>query len=122
MIIAVDFDGTIVDHNYPRIGLPVPMALYYLKAWHDQSIDIILWTVRSESLLDDAVQYMKDANIVLYGVNKNPAQHSWSRSEKVVADVYIDDAAVGCPTIHPEGFLRPCVDWVTVAELLNLTP
>lgn len=109
--ICVDFDGTMVDHRYPSIGLPVPGAITWCKIFQEMGIDIILWTMRSDKELDDAVKYMNDNGITLYGVNDNPSQKRWTNSRKVYSPMYIDDAAIGCPLITIPGFERPCVDW-----------
>ena len=124
MYICVDFDGTIVDHRYPNIGEPVPGAIKWLKEWQKNGAKIILFTMRSSNqeerdLLQAAVQFIENYGIKLYGVNENPDQRSWSRSPKAYAHIYVDDAAAGCPTIHPTGFARPCVDWGIIGPGVN---
>ena len=118
MYIAVDFDGTIVDHAYPNIGKPVPGAITWLKRYQELGAKLILFTVRSNDnslrYLDDAVEYLKSEGIILFGVNKNPVQAHFSSSPKVFANLYIDDAAFGCPCTYIEGFHRACVDWSIV--------
>ncbi|MCK5829661.1 MAG: hypothetical protein KAH20_05105 [Methylococcales bacterium] len=124
MYLCVDFDGTIVDHVYPEIGKPVPHALKWLKKFNAQGANIILFTMRSDGkkdgkVLTQAVNYLKDNGIELFGINENKTQKSWTKSPKAFGDFYIDDSAVGCPLIHPEGFSRPCVDWERVGELIE---
>jgi len=119
MYIGLDFDGTVVDHQYPDIGEPVPGAIKWLKRWQRSGVRIILFTMRSNSndrgnLLRDAVQYLDKNGIRLFGVNRNPDQDEWTSSPKVYAHVYIDDSAFGCPLVQPKGFARPCVDWKNV--------
>ena len=118
MYIAVDFDGTIVDHAYPEIGQPVPGAITWLKRYQELGAKLILFTVRSNDdtlrCLDDAVEYLNNRGINLFGVNENPDQYHFSSSPKVYANVYIDDAAFGCPCTYIEGFHRICVDWSIV--------
>lgn len=113
--ICVDFDGTIVDHRFPEIGQPVPGALNWLARFAELGGKLILFTMRSDRLegsyLSEAVYFLKDQGIELYGINHNPDQHTWTHSPKAYGHVYIDDAAAGCPLIHPAGFARPCVDW-----------
>lgn len=121
MYICVDFDGTIVDHALPKIGKPVPHAIEWLKKFNDMGADLILFTMRSDgqkygNILTDAVNYLKDNGVELFGVNENPSQNRWSNSPKPFAHFYIDDAAVGCPLIHPAGFRRPCVNWKKVGK------
>jgi hypothetical protein len=117
--ICIDFDGTIVEHKYPAIGEPVPMAIETMKELHEKGSKLILFTMRSGKPLDEAVDYLKENGIELYGVNKNPTQWSWTKSPKAYGNIYIDDAALGCPLIHPEEG-RPYVDWNKVRELLCL--
>ncbi len=119
MYICVDFDGTIVDHRFPEIGKPVPDAIKWLKRIHNAGGKIILYTMRSDgkmmgTLLTDAVDYLRSEGVELFGVNKNPTQESWTSSPKAYGEIYIDDAAFGCPLIKPKGFARPCVDWKKV--------
>jgi len=115
MIIAVDFDGTIVEHKYPLIGAPVPNAITVLRAFNQLNDKVILWTMRSGKELDDAVDYLDSKGIKLWGVNENPDQKSWTDSPKQYAQIYIDDAALGCPLIKKEGE-RPFVDWVKIGK------
>jgi len=137
-IIAVDFDGTCVRHEYPEVGEDVPMAVEVLRKLREQGHRIILWTMRSSkeqgingSVLADAVSWFSRNGIDLYAVNENPAQDEWTSSPKVFANIYIDDAALGCPLIRPTPFrddpllhllssksLRPFVDWQEVERYL----
>lgn len=112
--IAVDFDGTIVCHRWPKIGEPVPMAIETLKEWVSRGMRIILWTVRDGQYLKDAVKYCEDAGIELYGINNNP--NGWSDSPKAYAHYYIDDMAVGCPMIEYNGC--GVVDWKKIQEIM----
>ena len=73
----------------------------------------------SGTKLDEAVEYIKKAGIKLYGINNNPVQCNWTSSPKAYANVYIDDAAYGCPLmLSNEMGARPMVDWSKVS-LLN---
>ena len=123
MYICIDFDGTIVDHCFPEIGTEAPKAILWLKRLQDQGAKLILFTMRSDTsvggpMLSDAVSFLEDKGIKFYGINKNPDQDSWTKSPKAYADIYVDDAAFGCPLIRPKGFRRPCVDWETVGPVL----
>lgn len=116
MFVCVDFDGTIVDHRFPDMGEPVPGAIKWLKRLNSYGVKIILFTMRSDSemfktALTEAVEYLERNGVILFAVNKNPNQLSWTTSPKAYAHLYIDDSAFGCPLIHPKGFSRPCVDW-----------
>ncbi len=117
MIIAVDFDGTICEHEYPAIGDPVPQALETLLSWQLDGHRIILWTARSGEELDAAVGYLEGAGIRLFGVNGNPKQGSWSDSPKAYAQIYIDDAAFGCPLVLPADGRRRYVDWPRIRKM-----
>lgn len=117
---AIDFDGTCVDHQYPYVGDDAPHAVSVLKHLVARGDKLVLFTMRSDGALDLAQRWFEYHRIPLHGLNENPDQKEWTRSPKVYAHHYIDDAAVGCPLIHPEGFERPCVDWLAVAKLLDL--
>lgn len=117
MYIAIDFDGTIVKHEYPEIGEPVPGAFKWMRLWQLAGAQLILWTMRCDSekdgpVLTDAIDFCKWNGIIFLDHNKNPTQH-WSLSPKCYAHIYVDDAAEGCPLIYPaQG--RPYVDWSIV--------
>jgi hypothetical protein len=118
MIIAVDFDGTCVDHRYPKVGENAPYAVETLKELVARGDKLILFTMRSGERLRDAIDWFKSNGIPLFGIQTNPEQQVWTSSPKAYAQLYIDDAAFGCPMIHPEGFERKCVDWKSVAKTL----
>ena len=71
MIIAVDFDGTIVEHKYPAIGREIPFATETLRMLMKQNHKLIMWSVREGKLLDDAVKWCKDRGVEFYAVNKD---------------------------------------------------
>ncbi len=124
MYICVDFDGTVVDHRYPYLGDPVPLATDWLHRWVELGAKIILFTMRSDNsakncYLQDAVDYFAQNDIPLYGINHNPDQDSWTSSPKPFAKLYIDDASFGCPLIHPPTFNKPCVDWKIVGPAVE---
>lgn len=108
MIIAIDFDGTCVVHEYPKIGEDIG-AQFWIKKFIEAGAKIILYTMRSGKELNDAVKWFEDNKITLYGVNINPTQCEWTESNKCYASLYIDDAAFGCPKTK-DGF----VDWTVV--------
>jgi hypothetical protein len=117
MVIAVDFDGTCVTHEYPRIGRFIG-AEPVLRELVDNGHHLILWTMRSNDYLMDAVQWFLDNNIGLFGVNDNPDQKSWTLSPKAYANLYIDDAALGIPLMCGLKNERPFVDWKIVRGML----
>ena len=115
-IIAVDFDGTIVEHRFPGMGPPIPDALRVLRRLNTEGIRLILYTMRSGRYLDEAVQYLKDNCIVIWAVNENPGQASWTSSPKVHADLCIDDRNLGVPTCYN----RPdMLDWKEIERILE---
>lgn len=116
-IVAIDFDGTCVTNEYPRIGKEIGAAPV-LKKMTDKGIKLVLYTMRDGKLLEEAVQWFKDNNIPLYGVNKTPGQYKWTNSPKIFANYYIDDAAIGVPLIFDPGN-KPFVDWEKLKPYLE---
>lgn len=97
LTIAIDFDGTIVEHEYPRIGREIPFAISTLRRLQDEDgCRLILWTVRSGELLDEAVEYCRKRGLEFYAVNKdNPEESDDEPQHKINADIYIDDRNLG---------------------------
>ena len=98
MIIAVDFDGTIVEHNYPKIGRPIPFALDVLRKLSlEEHHQLILWTMREGKLLQEAVDYCARNGVHFYAHNKNYPEEEFQEGDprKIGADIYIDDRNVG---------------------------
>jgi len=119
MIICIDFDGTCVTHDYPNVGKEIG-AVPVLKFLVEKGCKLILFTMRSGEQLMDAIDWFSNNEIPLYGVNENPTQKKWTQSPKVYGQLYIDDAALGCPLkINPEISDRPFVDWEEVLEVFN---
>ena len=117
LVIAVDFDGTCVTHEYPYMGSDIGAAPV-LKELSDAGYRLVLNTMRSGKTEKEAVKWFKENDIPLYGVNSNPDQKSWTKSPKVFADLYIDDSALGVPLTSSPSSTRPYVDWVKVREWL----
>ena len=119
MIIGIDFDGTCVTHDYPRVGKDIG-AVEVLVALANKGHKFVLNTMRSGKELQDAVDWFKEHDIPLYGVNENPTQMRWTTSPKVYAHLYIDDAALGCPLKTNFALSeRPFVDWEMIKFLLS---
>ncbi len=99
MIIAVDFDGTIVEHEYPKIGKEKIFATETLRQLINDGHRLILWTVREGELLDEAVEWCRQRGVEFYAVNKDFPEENISKNEqfsrKIKADVWIDDLNVG---------------------------
>lgn len=119
MILAIDFDGTCVEHEYPSVGMDVEGAVDVLRALNRKGHRLILYTMRSGTKLEAAVKWFKDRKIELWGVNRNPEQENWTESPKVHADIYIDDSALGCPIMFIDGVRRPVVNWAKVRAQLE---
>jgi hypothetical protein len=97
MKIAVDFDGTIVEHKYPAIGEEFLFAIETLKELQRQQHLIILWTFRAGKELEEAVEYCRNRGLEFYAVNKNYPEEVFDEtlSRKVNADLFIDDRNLG---------------------------
>lgn len=112
-VIAVDFDGTVVEHKYPAIGKEMLFAFATLKALQQKGHKLILWTFRAGTTLQEAIDYCKKNGIEFYAVNKNYPEEVYDEniSRKINADIFIDDRNVGgflgwsdvWQTLHPEG-------------------
>ncbi|KAB1067361.1 hydrolase [Tamlana haliotis] len=97
LIIAVDFDGTIVEDAYPKVGKPMIFAFETLKKLQEDGHRLILWTYRCGSKLDDAVKFCEENGIVFYAVNSSFPEEEYdnSVSRKINADLFIDDRNIG---------------------------
>jgi hypothetical protein len=99
MTIAVDFDGTIVEHRYPEIGEELPFATETLRMLIKDQHRLILWSVREGKLLEDAINWCRERGVEFYAVNKDypEEKEEWNNhfSRKIKADVWIDDRNIG---------------------------
>ncbi len=95
--IAVDFDGTIVENRYPKIGKPILFAIETLQHLQRDGHLLILWTYRSGRELQEAVQFCEQKGIKFYAVNKSYPEEIYddSLSRKIQADIFIDDRNIG---------------------------
>lgn len=118
MVIAVDFDGTCVTHEYPKVGKDIgaiPVLRRLVAAGHK----IILFTMRDYETLADAEKWFADNGIPLYASNDNPSAQ-WSTSRKVFAHLYIDDMAAGTPLkLNLSMSNRKFVDWKKMENWLE---
>lgn len=122
MIIGIDFDGTCVSHEFPYVGKDIG-SVPVLKKLVGNGHQLILWTMRSDSskglFLASAVKWFAENEIPLYGIQTNPNQSSWTSSPKAYCEMYIDDAALGCPLKKDSQISsRDFVDWEKVEEIL----
>ncbi len=133
--ICVDFDGTCVTHEFPRVGREIGAAPI-LKKLVDAGHRLILFTMRSDrpetngnvpsdiqdvsgNFLQDAIDWFAKHEIPLYGIQTNPTQNTWTTSPKAYGQLYIDDAALGCPLMYISDISnRPFVDWEEVERIL----
>jgi len=110
MIIAIDFDGTIVEHRYPEIGKIIPNSFKVLKKLKGDGHILILWTYRCGEELNKAVKFCKKNGIEFHAVNNNSDDENFDTtySRKIYADIYIDDRNIsGIP------------DWDTIYEIVK---
>ena len=96
-ILAIDFDGTIVEDAYPKIGKPRLFAFETLLKLQEEGHRLILWTYRSGKKLQEAVDFCKENGIDFYAVNKSYPEETLdnSISRKIHADIFIDDRNFG---------------------------
>jgi hypothetical protein len=108
--IAVDFDGTIVEHEYPAIGKEKLFAFLTLKELNKKGARLILWTFRKGQELDEAVEFCRKNGVEFYAVNKNYPEEIMNDtvSRKIDVDIFIDDKNIG-------GF----PGWSEVWQMLN---
>ncbi|MFB9057959.1 BT0820 family HAD-type phosphatase [Mariniflexile ostreae] len=97
LTIAVDFDGTIVEDAYPKIGKPMLFAFETLKMLQQKGHRLILWTYRYGERLEEAVNFCKSHGIIFYAVNQSFPEEPYNEhiSRKINADLFIDDRNVG---------------------------
>lgn len=95
--IAVDFDGTVVEHEYPAIGKEILFAFITLKELQKRGALLILWTFRTGRELQEAVDYCKQNGIEFYAINRNYPEEQWTDEmpRKINVDIFIDDRNVG---------------------------
>ena len=99
MIIAVDFDGTIVEDRYPKIGKEIPFAIETLKMLIRDGHQLILWTVREGQSLEEAVEWCLQHGLSFYAINKSYPEEIVNNQndycKKINADLFIDDCNIG---------------------------
>lgn len=117
LILAVDFDGTIVKAAYPNIGAVVPGAIHALTAIRGWGGRVVLWTCRRGESLEAAVEWAAKRGLVFDAVNADLPEliEFWgAESRKVYADVYVDDRA-----LVPGGDVLGEPDWEQVLGLAH---
>ena len=104
MKIAIDFDGTIVEDQYPAIGNELPFATGVLKRLQENGHQLILWTTREDHELEEALHFCKQKGLEFYAVNQNyPGENPGVNNEsKIRADLFIDKKNLGGTLTWPE--------------------
>ena len=135
MVLAIDFDGTCVTHDFPKVGKDIG-AIPILKELVKNGHKLILWTMRSDkkevltehyeiyskagNYLTDAINWFKENEIELFGIQTNPTQHTWTKSPKAYADIFIDDAGIGTPLTFDNDYSnKPFVNWEQIKIILK---
>ena len=112
MLIAVDFDGTIVEHKYPAIGPEIPFAIDTLKKLAADRHKLILWSVREGKLLEEAVEFCRQRGLEFYAINRDYPEEEKGQnnhySRKLKVDLFIDDRNLG-----------GLPDWGTIYEMVT---
>jgi len=99
MVIAIDFDGTIVEFAFPKIGAPIKDSKHYINKLYDDGHTIVIWTGRTTELLMNAVKFLNDNQYKYHSVNQNQPPLFAHPGPKIYADVYIDDLGIlGIPS------------------------
>jgi hydroxymethylpyrimidine pyrophosphatase-like HAD family hydrolase len=109
LIIAIDFDGTIVEDAYPKIGKPMIFAFETMRKLQSEGHRLILWTYRTEKKLQEAVDFCKQQGLEFYAINKSYPEEEFDGkiSRKINATFFVDDRNIG-------GF----IGWTAVHKLL----
>jgi len=98
MIIAIDFDGTIVQNKYPEIGMLQPYSVKVINKLYDEHY-IIIWTSRSGDMLLNAINFLLEKGIKFHRVNASNPQnieiYGGQDTRKIFANTYIDDRNLG---------------------------
>ena len=136
MKIAIDFDGTCVTHAFPKVGRDIG-AEFVLRRLKKEGHKLFLFTMRADRkdknptqdstildvtgmFLQDALDWFKEKEVDLDGIQTDPAQKNWTVSPKCYAELYIDDAGLGFPLIYNKDFSpRPYADWVAIEKWLE---
>lgn len=116
-IIAVDFDGTIVEDNFPHIGKIKQEVLNKIKKWKAEGHTIIIWTCRTGEFLDKAKKFLDKHNIPYDAINENCNNPFGDKQNprKVYAHIYLDDKALNVADL--EGFNIDTLNWDNQSEI-----
>lgn len=111
MVISIDFDGTVVEHRYPKIGEEIPHATETLRKLMEDGHKLVLWTVREGPLLEEAINWCRERGVEFSAINEtlraDTNEHS-NNTRKIDADIYVDDCNIGGR-----------FDWETVYHMIH---
>ncbi len=108
--VAINFDGTCVENNYPKIGADIGADLW-LRAANALGAKLILNTVRCGDELRNALDWFTNHRVGLWAINRNPGQEKFTTSQKLYAHIYVESAAIGAPMVPRTERKRPHLDW-----------
>jgi len=91
LVVAVDFDGTLVENNFPEIGEPNKEVMQYVRDKKEEGAIIILWTTRQNDFLQEALDFCEQYDIPIDYANRNAPGIGFETSNKIFADIYVDD-------------------------------
>ena len=134
MTIYLDFDGTVVEHEYPKIGRFNPGALETVKDLMKKGHLVILNTMRADfqnGSLQKALDYLNrhptiELPFEIIALPKKIYPRPWNIvSEGVkfleIHGIYIDDTAFSMPTVRCNHLINSTmVDWEVVRSELSL--
>lgn len=124
MTIQLDFDGTVVEHVYPEIGLPNPGAIEVILKLQKKGHKIILNTMRANfknGSLNEAIVYLKNNGLTFLDseVNKTKIEpEEWNMTNTGSDVIFIDDIAKDIPLIRAEKVNGYMVDWLELEKQL----
>jgi len=98
-VIAIDFDGTIVDSIFPAIIGLKKDSKKVINKLYDDGVQIVIWTCRTGFDLQNAENYLRKNEINFHHINENTPQRIQQYggdTRKISADLYVDDKAYGC--------------------------
>ena len=103
MIIAVDFDGVLVQSAFPKIGEPDHEMVDLVRLLIQKpDVEVVLWTSRVDQPLEDAIAWCERAGLTFDAINDNAPSKKReygklypNGTRKIYADYYLDDHNMG---------------------------
>ena len=115
--VAINFDGTCVEHNYPKVGMDIG-ADPWLRAAVALKAKLILNTSRCGPELGAAIDWFEDHDVKLWDTNNNPEQYKWTKSAKLYAHIYVESTALGAPMNPRTERKKPHMNWDLAGPML----